>query len=140
MNNQKVLIGKKLLKVFLAENKYSIRFDFDGGSIIAYTYGDCCSCTWIEDVESPSHALGGIVQSVEDIDMPEKPYDKTEHDFLAFYGCKITTDKGSFVIDYRNSSNGYYSGSLTWPNDYLYEEARQQNADVDDSTKWNEVD
>ena len=28
---------------------------------------------------------------------------------------KITTDRGEIVIDYRNSSNGYYGGNLTGP-------------------------
>ena len=31
---------------------------------------------------------------------------------VAYYGLKITTDNGRAVIDYRNSSNGYYGGSL----------------------------
>lgn len=31
---------------------------------------------------------------------------------VAYYGLKITTEKGRAVIDYRNDSNGYYGGSL----------------------------
>ena len=36
-------------------------------------------------------------------------------DEVEFYGLSIKTDKGEIVIDYRNSSNGYYGGSLCWP-------------------------
>ncbi len=34
-----------------------------------------------------------------------------------YYGCKITTDKGHIIIDYRNESNGYYGGDIVWPDD-----------------------
>lgn len=113
------LIGKKLLKVFVSENKEIIKFDLENHeSITAQTDAECCSTTWIENVESPAHALNAIVTNVEDIEMPELPYDESQYDYLAFYGCKITTDKGSFVIDFRNSSNGYYGGCLSWPGEY----------------------
>lgn len=37
-----------------------------------------------------------------------------------YYGCAIETAKGRFTIAYRNSSNGYYGGWLTWPTDGFY--------------------
>ena len=44
------------------------------------------------------------------------------------YGVKITTDKGHIVIDYRNASNGYYGGNLSWPDDsYFYGGVHGQN-------------
>jgi len=33
-------------------------------------------------------------------------------DCVAYYGLKITTEKGRAMIDYRNDSNGYYGGWL----------------------------
>lgn len=35
-------------------------------------------------------------------------------------GFKVTTDKGVIVIDYRNASNGYYGGSLSWPGEATF--------------------
>lgn len=44
---------------------------------------------------------------------PEHPADdEYENDYLQYYGVQINTDKGAFTLEYRNSSNGYYGGSL----------------------------
>jgi len=36
----------------------------------------------------------------------------TSVDEVAYYGLRITTTKGRAVLDYRNTSNGYYGGGL----------------------------
>jgi hypothetical protein len=37
------------------------------------------------------------------------------------YRFRIMTDKGQILIEYRNSSSGYYGGSLSWPDGaYFY--------------------
>jgi hypothetical protein len=116
---QNPLIGKKLLKVFLSEDKETIKFEVEENyPIYAVTDADCCSSTWVEDIESPSHVLGGIVTAVEDLELDQDPVEDDEYEHLQFYGTKIVTDKGSFVIDYRNESNGYYGGSLDFPEFY----------------------
>ena len=62
----------------------------------------------------PALGFPAVVTAVEDLDMPEgKPSEfHTDPDSLQFYGCKISTDRGEIVIDYRNDSNGYYGGNL----------------------------
>lgn len=112
------LIGKKVVSVDMPVDKLALRFNLEGGeSIFALTDAECCSSTWIESVESPENLIGTVV-AVEDIAMPEPVYDKAAFDCLEFYGCKITTEKGSCLIDYRNESNGYYGGSLVWPREH----------------------
>lgn len=131
------LIGKRLKAIYLSDGGGAIRFDLDDGkTIVARAACDCCSHTWIEHVESPSHVIGATVTNVEDVDMPTKEYDKYEYDCLRFYGCKIITDKGSFTIDYRNSSNGYYGGSLEWSDSNFYGGVFGQNGKVGE---WKEV-
>ncbi len=46
--------------------------------------------------------------------------DEKEYDCLQFYGYKITTDKGDATIEFRNSSNGYYGGSIGIAGDHTY--------------------
>ena len=79
--------------------------------------GECCSITWFESMDAPEVLIGGIVSSVEDIDMPDLGSKGTINhpyvDHVVYYGLKVTTDKGVCVIDYRNDSNGYYGGSVT---------------------------
>ena len=72
----------------------------------------------------PSNKFPAKVISVNDIEMPnlgQPDEDETDEDeTIAYYGCKICTDKGDIIIDYRNESNGYYGGGLSWPDDTYY--------------------
>jgi hypothetical protein len=133
--NQHCLVGKTIIKIRIAEDKRALLFITDGGEIIVRADGDCCSDTWIEHIELPT--LPAKVASVEDIDMPDLG-SPSEYECIQYYGCKITTDKGVMVIDYRNESNGYYGGSLSWPDDdYFYGGVHGQN--VSDE-KWKDLD
>lgn len=116
------LINKNLIKIELASDKKAIRFTFDNNEqVVAKCDGDCCSDTWIENIEMPAGGLPAKILNIEDLDLPS---DSNE---LALYGLKFTTDKGDFVLDYRNESNGYYGGDLTWPGDYHYGGVYKQN-------------
>lgn len=111
------LIGRVINAVYVAVDGSAIRFDMlDGEPIVANAYGDCCSHTWIENVETPENLLG-TVSEVEDLDL-HKADKEEDYNLIQFYGCKISTEKGSSTLDYRNESNGYYGGTLSWPGDY----------------------
>jgi hypothetical protein len=113
-----VLEDKVITGISLAPDRESIRFDMEDGFIVAYVRADCCSYTWIEHVELPALGFPAQVISVKDLDMPDVG-DNSEFykdpDVLAFYGLQIHTSRGEIVIDYRNDSNGYYGGSLEFP-------------------------
>lgn len=129
------LIGKLLTGAFITKDKQYLRFDVDGQEpTIAFADGDCCSRTWIEGVEGAQFLVGGTITAIEDIDMPEQPYDEHEHESLKFYGLRITTDKGVCIVDYRNSSNGYYGGSLEWGPDSFYGGVWGQNVSKNPNT------
>jgi hypothetical protein len=115
------LNGQEIIAVFLSKKKEEIRFDVKGGgSVFASTYGDCCSYTWIEQVDGAEQLIGKVV-SVEDVPMPNDIKGKDMYDVIEQYGLKITTDKGYGLIEYRNSSNGYYGGNLEFSNRLRYE-------------------
>jgi hypothetical protein len=125
------LIGRTVVGVFIATDKKALRFDVeDGAAIVARADGDCCSSTWIESADAPEMLLGKVV-SVEDLAMPDSGQ-PDEYEVVAYYGCKITTDKGRCVIDYRNKSNGYYGGDLRWPGDYYYGGVWGQNISTEE--------
>ena len=118
MRRTNPLVGKKVLAVYLADDKQAIKFDVEGAKpLIVLVDADCCSSTWIETVETPENLLG-TVTAVEDIDMPDLGSPEG-YECIAYYGCKISTEKGSCLLDYRNESNGYYGGSLSWPGEYF---------------------
>jgi hypothetical protein len=107
-----LFIGKSIASFDWTQDSITIRFT-DGNEITGEAFGDCCSTTWLESIDLPANISGTLV-SIEDIGMPDQPYDEKDYECLQFYGVKITTSKGSAVIDYRNESNGYYGGSIDW--------------------------
>ena len=131
------LIGKTITRVWLAEDSQALKFDVaEGDSVKVLVDADCCSETWIESLDTPELLIGGKVIAVEDLEMPDLG-DIEGREVIAYYGCKIVTDKGSCVIDYRNDSNGYYGGNLSWPEDtYFYGGVYGQNVSKEN---WKEA-
>ena len=130
------LVGKTINGIKIAADKKALLFVTDDGNIIAKTDGDCCSSTWVEHMELPAMGFPAKVSAAEDIDMPDLG-SPDEYESLAYYGFKITTDKGVIVIDYRNESNGYYGGNLSWPDDdYFYGGVHGQNIS---NEEWQDV-
>lgn len=127
MENQ--LIGKTIVEMKIAEDNQALLFvTAEGEKLIARVDADCCSHTWIESVEMPALGLPYSVIAVEDLDMGKEPLSDDDFECLQFYGAKIVTDKGDMIIDYRNESNGYYGGSISWPGDkYFYGGVFDQN-------------
>jgi hypothetical protein len=133
MDEQNVLVGKVVTGVFLAEDGHAIKFEVeDGKPIIARTDGDCCSHTWIENVEGASSLINSQVRKVE-----ETYYRASDDNELKEYGCNIISFGGTCSIDYRNESNGYYGGNLVWPGDsYFYGGVFDQNVSKE---VWNRL-
>lgn len=123
------LVGKTITGIEIAADRQALRFILADGEVVVDVDADCCSYSWIEHVELPALGFPATVVSVDDIEMPDgtaSPF-HPDTDVLAFYGCKIVTDRGEIVIDYRNDSNGYYGGSLSWPGGYHYGGVYGQN-------------
>ena len=113
---ENILIGKIITGMKIAEDKEALLFNTEDGDIKVLCDADCCSFTWVEHIEMPALGFPARVLQVEDLEMPDLG-DMPEREVVAYYGLKITTDKGEVIIDYRNESNGYYGGSLSWPSD-----------------------
>ena len=129
------LVGETIIAIQLASDKKAIRFILsDGTDVVAETDGDCCSNSWIEHVELPA-SFPAVVIAVEDINMPDLGGSDDGNE-ICYYGCKITTDKGIIIIDYRNESNGYYGGSLVWPGESYYGGVYGQN---ESTLEWKDV-
>ncbi len=124
------MIGRTLASVALSSNKAQIVITFTDGARQTFgVEGDCCSSSWIEHLEAPNDVNGATVLAIEDggsVDAtnddklnPKRPpmYDgddnNREHECLLVYSTTFRTTRGDIVLEYRNSSNGYYGGSLT---------------------------
>ena len=112
-----ILVGKVLTGIKIADDKKALLFTTSDGDIVVKVDGDCCSDSWVENIEMPAMGFPAKVVSADDIDMPDVDERTDDGDRIAHYGFKIVTDKGHITIDYRNASNGYYGGNLSWPDD-----------------------
>lgn len=134
------LVGKTITGVKIAADREAMLFETNEGPIVCKVDGDCCSHTWIEDVEMPALGLPAKVIEMGDLAMPDtsaptKTNNREEE--MSYYGYKITTDRGEIVIAYRNSSNGYYGGSIHWPDEgYHYGGVYGQNVSKEE---WQEL-
>lgn len=89
-----------------------IAFFFDDKTNAVFeTEGDCCSQSWIEHYEIPKDIKGAMVTRITDVQKKEK-WDNEDSELTRFYETRFKTTKGEIVLEYRNSSNGYYGGSL----------------------------
>lgn len=105
------LVGMTLMGLYHDDETLTLLFP--EGNLVFTVYGDCCSHTWIEDITAPAMGWGGVIAAVSDADT-YRVEDDPVHDHLQFYQQVISTTKGDLVIEFRNSSNGYYGGSLTF--------------------------
>ena len=132
----KFLVGKTIKKIMIADDKQALLFMTDDGDHVVRVDADCCSHTWVESIEAPALGFPALVAGAEDLDLNMEDEEK-DGEYIAFYGFKISTNKGDIIIDYRNESNGYYGGNLVWPDDnYFYGGVYGQN--VSDEN-WKEI-
>ena len=110
----KELIGKKITGLRINEDQSVLAFDTDQGVIAYDALGDCCSETWFADITGVSALLGGTVQTAVEVSMDGYNVEdgRTRQEWDEAYGVKLTTENGYADIVFRNSSNGYYGGSI----------------------------
>lgn len=115
-----------LSAVVLGDDKETITFCFEGGFEARFRVeGDCCSHSWIEHLDVPPYVIGEKLISVEDARTDDLTEDRVanpmigsdeyrypQHECLQAYKTIFRTAKGDIVLEYRNSSNGYYGGYL----------------------------
>lgn len=119
------MVGSKVAKVQLLDGGYIIRLFTDRGIFEGVVEGDCCSSTWIENVEYPAFGYPFEIAEVDHKWLPDNipEEDEDNYEVIAYYGISFRGTRGdSLNIDFRNSSNGYYGGSLEW---------RTKNADAE---------
>lgn len=121
-----ILIGKTIAGIKIAADKEAMLFGLEDGQLVVNVDSECCSRSWIENIDLPALGFPAKVTAVRDLDLISRQ-DVDEYEEIKFYGFVIETDRGEVNIEYRNESNGYYGGSLAWPGEYFYGGVFQQN-------------
>lgn len=110
----KELIGRTIRGIAIKPGEGILAFGTDEGTLGYQAEGDCCSETWFAEILGVDALLDAKVSAVEELELPTVLDGKSRQSEDLFYGIKLDTDKGTVKIVYRNSSNGYYGGSLSF--------------------------
>lgn len=101
----------------------TLLLETDRALFIWEAFGDCCSHTWIENLEKPPGLKGSELLAIEyrklnQIDQyseldPDYPEEKSHVvGDVKVYSRVFKTTAGFVDVEFRNSSNGYYGGDL----------------------------
>jgi len=119
----KELIGKVINKVYISDDHVLLKFTcIDRESIIYVAEADCCNDVWFNHINGLQNLIGAVVISVHDKPTIEDAT-PTKQDEDIIYGWTVVTANGYFDVEMRNSSNGYYGGTLSlYPNELVTED------------------
>ena len=106
------LVGRMVTELYVGTGEAILRFHTLTSDVYWGTDGDCCSETWFADIYDLKYLIGHTVLSIHEVEQDD-PHDgrsRQECDQLVL--ITIVTDAGQCRIYWRNSSNGYYGGSV----------------------------
>jgi hypothetical protein len=107
------LADQPVAGISVSEDKEQLVFTLADGRTLTYTAeGDCCSHSWIEHLTVPPDIAGSVITGWKQQDMGET---EADYETIKVYQTSFITAKGEIVVEYRNSSNGYYGGWLSGP-------------------------
>jgi len=120
----KDLVGKTINRIDINKSKTIIRFKIKDSEDFLYfkAEGDCCSESWFEHINITSayklegEGEGLEVVEIKDIELGQVMPSRQESDEI--YGIEIKCKCSRYdynekiSIELRNSSNGYYGGSI----------------------------
>lgn len=107
--------GKKVFKMEVTSGENHLVFHCEDGSVVRFeATADCCSDSWIEhfdEITEPATVLDFVEIEIDGYEGEPTKKDHYE-DIVSYYFYELKTDKGNYKIEMRNSSNGYYGGTL----------------------------
>jgi hypothetical protein len=109
------MIGATPIAMSVNEDRTRITIEMaDGTAYHLDAEGDCCSNSWFENISGEHEFIGTVIVRIENVkaSMPATVVEQDDK-YIKFYGVKLHTTGGFLFIEYRNSSNGSYGGSLS---------------------------
>lgn len=100
----------ELKSVSFTESDLTIELT-NGKVLKYYAEGDCCSSSYIESIDNFEALQNTLLISTESVSGEQKDFDYETHKWT-FY--KFKTTKGDATLSFRNESNGYYNGYLSY--------------------------
>lgn len=107
------LAGKPIESVEVQDDNTLLVFRLLDGRTVCYRVSEeCCSESWIEHLTVPPDIRGAEVETYDEQELGEYQKDR---ETIRIYQTSFGTPKGEIIVEYRNSSNGYYGGALIGP-------------------------
>ncbi len=104
------LVGQTVKSILISADETVLVFVCEEGKPFVFNAtGDCCGCSYFNDIVGVEALIGQRVNMVTDVDMGVLDTVE-EYETIQFYGIKLATSAGTATIVYRNESNGYYGG------------------------------
>jgi hypothetical protein len=108
---QKIFESLSFSKLEINQDKTLLRLTKSDGSLLfVIAYGDCCSSTWIEHIDNVQALICN--KPVFEEELVHVSNDWVDQELIRCDVYKLKTIDGMITIEFRNSSNGYYSGWL----------------------------
>ena len=112
-----LLVGRLILGIYRNEDSTKLKFETGAApDVFLSIESGSRSESWVEEILNAELLIGAIVTMCESLDLESPkipqypPSERQEYD--KSYGWAIHGTKGTATVIYRNSSNGYYGGSL----------------------------
>lgn len=109
-NWDKTIAGDTLLAIENTPEVITLRTNRHEVRLAAY--GDCCSHSWFEHVDEVGAIGGQITEVTNEYGDGSALSDEKTDDYIEVQFFTLKTTKGRVHIEMRNSSNGYYGGSI----------------------------
>jgi hypothetical protein len=100
-------VGKTVEKVLINSDRGTMMWKVDGNWYRLNAVGDCCSYSWYEHCDNASVFDNAKLIAWEDAGGEDEDKD---WNVIRVNMLKFKTEKGDCTIEFRNESNGYYSG------------------------------
>lgn len=112
-----LLEGKTLAGVEGENGDDFLDFAIDGGEVVRWdVYGDCCSTSWIDDIDIDC-TFPCVVTEVDegtDHDKWDKDLENSpEYEVIETLFATVKTTTGRITLTFRNDSNGYYGSCVS---------------------------
>lgn len=108
----KDFVGKTIKKVFINLDRDKMFWIVDNKVYEVYAFGDCCSSSWFEHCDNADVFKNAKLLAFEDFSQTYPNDDDENYNYIRVNMLKFATTKGRCTIEFRNSSNGYYSGEV----------------------------
>jgi len=124
INGFKDFVGQTIEKVLRHQSNGSLLFRINQKWYLAEAVGECCSSSWFEHCDNAEAFDNAIFQEYFDFDQGSFEDNADYSNSIRINMLKFKTSKGYCTIEFRNSSNGYYSGYVVFtemdfqPEDY----------------------